>query len=75
MMAVTIIDNQEDVLSLINQEHSCLDVESICLEEALRANLIANYTLEKATVAAYHCAKHADYHALCYAVLFTLGSR
>lgn len=75
MMAATVIDDQEDVLSLIEQKHSCLDVENLCLEEALGAILIANYTLEKATAAAYHCAKHANHHALCYAVLVTLGSR
>lgn len=56
------------VLNLMNQEHSCSHIESVCLE-ALGAVSVANYTHEKATVAACHCAKHANYHALCYAVL------
>lgn len=62
-MAATVIEDQNDVPSLMFQQHSCSDVESACLEEALGAISIANYTHEKATVAACHCAKYANYHA------------
>lgn len=62
-MAATVIEDQHDVLSLMFQEQSCSDVESICLEEALGTVSIANYTHERATIAACHCAKYANYHA------------